>query len=141
MQTKFPYLTPLAKIFTFCGTEYGTAIIILLAYNFSNIYKTFILILNVSFCCFIGGILKVIYIQPRPFMVANNVSILGCEGGWGNPSNHAFCSTCLFLSIYQLYIKRNEKFKNKIIFLVLVLLLIFFICLSRVYLGGKFIIK
>jgi hypothetical protein len=84
--------------------------------------------------------MKMIYGNPRPYWVDPSLSI-ACDGGYGNPSGHAFSSTTSYLSLW-LIITDFDFFKDtvvgialRIFLLILFIILILTIMLSRVYLG------
>jgi len=75
-------------------------------------------------------LLKFIFARPRP----ENINLIE-EGGYSFPSAHAMVSTAFYGFLIYLIIKSNLSKKSKIIYSVLFLILILFICLTRIYLG------
>jgi hypothetical protein len=68
--------------------------------------------------------LKIIYRNPRPYMVSPELTAFGCSKSFGNPSGHSSLSACLYTSIflimfhdhvdhYKQYkkLKRNQSFQ------------------------------
>ena len=137
LQQYLYFFSPFAKFFSFFGTEVGLVSVILISYNFLNNYQTLLLIITALTSAYIGGVLKLIYISPRPFMVSQPLLALTCEGGWGNPSNHALCSTCFYLSLYAIAIKPSRTLDNvkKTSILNFLIVFIIFIGFSRIFLG------
>ena len=137
MQKYLYYFYPVGNFFSFFATEKGLVAVIIIAYNYLNNYQTLMLLVTSLSSVYFGGVLKLIYLSPRPFMASQNVIAFGCEGGWGNPSNHALCSTCFYLSLYNIAIKPSKSYskKQKETMLYYIIGFIFFICFSRVFLG------
>ena len=113
MQKYLYYFYPVGNFFSFFATEKGLVAVIIIAYNYLNNYQTLMLLVTSLSSAYFGGVLKLIYLSPRPFMASQNVIAFGCEGGWGNPSNHALCSTCFYLSLYNIAIKPSKSYSKK----------------------------
>ena len=130
MQKYLYYFYPVGNFFSFFATEKGLVAVIIIAYNYLNNYQTLMLLVTSLSSAYFGGVLKLIYLSPRPFMASQNVIAFGCEGGWGNPSNHALCSTCFYLSLYNIAIKPSKSYskKQKETMLYYIIGFIFFIC-------------
>lgn len=84
--------------------------------------------------------MKILYGDPRPYWLDNSIFIV-CDGGYGNPSGHAYASTASYLTLAHI-LTDYDFFKRKYfgIFLRIFVYLLFAgliiaICLSRVYLG------
>lgn len=138
LQTKAPYLTIISNVFTYFGTVDSIVFFLLFTFNFGNTYQIFLLFTIFLFGCNLGGILKLIYLAPRPIWTSPYITALSCEGGWGNPSNHGIISVSFYLTLYQIFIEDSiEKIskRSKRIYLSLLLLFIFCVCFSRIFLG------
>ena len=135
LQKNFNFLFPVGKMFSFFCTFKGEMSVFLICFNFSNIYKTFIFGMTGLLSTFLAGFLKLFYLSPRPFYYDTGIISIGCEGGYGNPSNHAIVSMCYYLSFYYIFIKTNKNIKYKKLFLSLIILFILCICFSRLYMG------
>lgn len=128
------------KIVTYFGsTEVLIPIGIVIFFCFSlNKSYTFISILILS--VYYDNILKIIYGSPRPFWFDHNVH-KGCDGGFGNPSGHAFTSTASYLACWHIvtsfkWFKKNVyTYILRYFLLSVFLLLTCFIIVSRLYLG------
>ena len=100
-----------------------------------NISYTFISILILS--CYYDNILKIIYSNPRPFWIETSIKKV-CDGGFGNPSGHSFCSFSIYLSLWNIIIEKpffeNKKIL-KIILFIIFFLFSFLIALSRIFLS------
>ena len=137
LQKYFYYFYPIELFFSLFGMEKGIFLILIISYNISNILIPLILLSISLISIYIGGILKIIYQNERPFFINSEIKVLNCEGGFGNPSNHSLLSTFFYLSLYEIYVKKNkeinEKQKNLIYFLTIIF--IFSIVFSRMFLG------
>ena len=131
------YLTPIAKLFSFLATDKFIFIALLFIYNYYSISTVFVLLASTLFAVFCGGALKLVYLSPRPFMYDAAIYPLSCEGGFGNPSNHATCATCFYLTLYDLTINNSERLlpASKLKLKQFMILLITCICVSRIFLG------
>jgi hypothetical protein len=63
--------------------------------------------------------LKIIYRNPRPYMVSPELTAFGCSKSFGNPSGHSSLSACLYTSIFLImfhdhvdHYKQYKKFKR-----------------------------
>jgi hypothetical protein len=82
--------------------------------------------------------MKIIYGNPRPYWMDSLIENT-CNGGFGNPSGHAFCSTSVFLTT-ALIVTQYRYFENKL-FLKLFIYFVFIsviilIIISRLILGA-----
>jgi membrane-associated phospholipid phosphatase len=121
------------------GNSFAFMAIILLFYNFANVYKTFVLVTVLFLSMMLVGLLKMIYASPRPFFVSPIIDIFGCEGGWGNPSGHSFASSAFYLTTWHILFdcaSLRKRIKLKYISLGVTILLILMIMLSRVFVGA-----
>lgn len=117
----------------------GYGLIIFLAYNFLNIYKSSMLIFILCNCTLTTGILKMIYMSPRPYFMDKEILAMSLEKGWGNPSGHSLTAVCFFLSFWKIlfqdkYLKQKNKLKN--VSFIAALILIGLIAYSRFLIGA-----
>jgi membrane-associated phospholipid phosphatase len=91
------------------------------------------LVLITSLGASMPNLIKMAYCNPRPYWAYDHVEALACEGGWGNPSGHTFCTGTVWLCFSVLL-----AVKGKAIWIGLVLLWILLVGLDRVYLGVHF---
>lgn len=138
IQQHFGFLSVFAHLFSFYGTANGIIFFVIVTYNFANCYKTLILMSIGLFGSYFGGLLKIIYASPRPYWASQEITALGCEGGWGNPSNHALISVSFYMTLYRIvidssHIDMSKKTKNN--YLKFTILFIVLICFSRIFLG------
>jgi membrane-associated phospholipid phosphatase len=129
----------IAEFISTLGNSQTFVPIILLFYNFTNIYKTFVL-LNVMFLStMMISVLKMIYVSPRPYWVSEKIVPFGCEGGWGNPSGHSIASTAFYLSVWHMafessYLKPKKGLKWASLGFTIILIII--IMFSRILVGA-----
>jgi len=98
--------------------------------------KSFSFLLVISLAAYIDNVLKLIYHNPRPLW--NHYSgIYICDGGYGNPSGHAFSSSSVYLSFWHLT-SHNQFFSNryylKVIYLIFTIAFVLLIMTTRFYL-------
>ena len=124
----------LMKIFSILGTEIAFSVILLFIINFDDTFKSYIIYMLCVSSNTLTITLKMVYREARPYYINKDILPLNCEGGYGNPSGHSLASAAIYLSIWKLYYSDREN-KDKFTSLVLFLCLIFFIMLSRLYMG------
>jgi membrane-associated phospholipid phosphatase len=91
------------KVYTDVGGGNGHIIYALLFVTFTNnLPEQVFIAYNLSFICFINGLVKTFVADPRPFWDYDSVQTFNkCSLEFGNPSGHAFCA--LFFCIYLYY--------------------------------------
>lgn len=131
--------TKIMKLITQLGTQkfyLGYHFFIYLTHTYQQSLSFLILTL---IPIFITNILKIIYQNSRPMWIKEyNIEILSCSSGYGNPSGHAFSSTCIYLGFFFFFFRYNYKHINeklKYAFLVLIIALIALIEYTRFYLN------
>jgi undecaprenyl-diphosphatase len=122
-------------------TEFGTLGVIIpliiIFFLWFPINKSYTFLSVVIYSVFFDNLLKMIYGSPRPFWIDPSLA-QACDGGFGNPSGHAFSSSAIYLTLWHLLITQVSYFKKfvvRVILLCLFLGLIIAILLSRLYLG------
>ena len=126
------------KFITIFGTEKVLIPFFLIFFNWYSLSKSYLYLTILIFSVYFDNVLKIIYNNPRPYWVSTAISSENCEGGYGNPSGHAFSSSCVYLTIWHIT-SDNEFFTKRywlrVIYLGITLILIFLIMFSRLYLG------
>ena len=137
MQKNLQIFIPFEHFLSFFGTERVMIVCIFIIFLFFNIYKTFILIAVISSANLLTGLLKMIYTQPRPFWVSDDIIPYQCEGGWACPSGHSLCSVAFYLTFWRLiFNKEDDKQKHiRILTFSIIITIISLICSGRVFLG------
>ena len=123
-------------------TTFGTASIFIplyvIIFNFYSLSKSFTFLLTYVLAVYIDNIMKIIYNNPRPYWVDPAIKILACNGGFGNPSGHAYSSSSVYMAFWYITVD-NEIFKCrnwlKMLYLIFILFFIVLIMYSRFYLG------
>jgi membrane-associated phospholipid phosphatase len=97
--------------------------------------KSFLLISVIALSNYWTNLLKMIYHSPRPFWVDQTLFKI-CDGGYGNPSGHAFGSMAFYLSLW--HVSTDGQFFKKHVWLRVLLCIltsafIFTILLSRLF--------
>lgn len=124
-------LTIIFKFFSFLCSFYFVIILTIIIMLFSKDKKvTFYIALNVLFCFFLNQTLKFFFARSRPTEI--NLIV---EKGYSFPSGHSMLSLAYYGFFVYLILNSNIKRKNKILAIISLALLIFFIGLSRIYLG------
>lgn len=124
-------LTIIFKFFSFLCSFYFVIILTIIIMLFSKDKKvTFYIVLNVLFCFFLNQTLKFFFARSRPTEI--NLIV---ENGYSFPSGHSMLSLAYYGFFVYLILNSNIKRKNKILAIISLALLIFFIGLSRIYLG------
>lgn len=130
------------KITQFLGSEKLYGILLLIIYNYGNIYKTYFIFSSISVSMLILSILKIAYSSPRPFWYQSKtlkIEVLDCQGGYGAPSAHIYNATVFYLTLWKLLFQSKSREKKKCLkFLVLLLCLfcIVLVGLNRVLTGA-----
>jgi membrane-associated phospholipid phosphatase len=125
------------KAMTILGTESVLIPLFVIIFNWLPLSKSYLFLTVLILSTYLDNVLKIIYNNPRPYWV-RQFTFVSCEGGYGNPSGHAFSSASVYLTIchltsdYEFFTKRKWL---RVIYFIFFFLLIFTIILSRFYLG------
>lgn len=87
----------------------GKAVIFLLIFNISNIYVSLSMITLDALGIFINGTLKLIYLDPRPFWVNENLVPCTCATNYGSPSTTGLDIYLVCIVVYRALINRSNK--------------------------------
>ena len=130
-KTISPVLTTIAIIITNIGGTIGVAIVTLLLMIFmkNRNHKKYILI-NLAIILLSNQALKYIFVRERP-----DINRLVEVTGFSFPSGHSMVNAAFYGFLVYLAYKYIENKRTRNIIITLLLLLIFLIGLSRVYLG------
>ena len=136
------YITDTKTNFFEIITMFGTAAVIIpiicLVLNWCSIATSYTFIQNYVLAAYCDNLLKIIYRNPRPYWFNQDTHPIKCDGGYGNPSGHAYTSSAVYLAIWHLT-SDNELFNKRIwlrkIYLFVILGFIFSIIYSRFYFG------
>ena len=99
---------PLWEKLAFCEVYPGKILILLIIINFKNIYAGLIFISITEFSTFLNGVLKLFYLQPRPFWIDSSLTPCACFVNYGNPSTTSINSIIMFLVFYRCF-RKDQK--------------------------------
>lgn len=109
----------LTRAITYLGEGYAAAIVFTLSFVLTSRDKAFYIIFVHAAATTINKNLKIIYRNPRPYMVSPELTAFGCSKSFGNPSGHSSLSACLYTSIFLImfhdhvdHYKQYKKFKR-----------------------------
>lgn len=122
-------------------TEFGAKItflpMLLLVFYVFPLNKSYLFFSILLYANYLVNTFKMFYGSPRPSWIDSTLN-KACDGGYGNPSGHSFCSMATYLSLWHICTD-NKFFVTKRIFRSFLLLcticLIAMIMTSRIYLG------
>lgn len=122
------------------GNNLGiTCLMIIIVFNFTNVYKSFILFSMISLCYYLSILMKFFFQSSTPYLdkenglyISKTIKIYFCCLGYGNPSTHTFAIVPFYLSLWKIYqISKPEVNKSFKIFLFIIdILLILCLCTS-----------
>lgn len=135
------YLSDISLIFvrfiTKAGCEYFIIISFVIIFLFFSLIQAFVFLFGLIISIYIQSLMKILYGDSRPFMENNKLYNGMCDGGFGNPSGHAFVSAFIYLTLLN-YIN-NQYFKEqkilRILLTLLFLIIIIIVIISRIILG------
>lgn len=110
----FPGKCEIGDIFVWFKYQ-GKAVIFLFLFNICNIYVSFSMIILDSLAIFINGTLKLIYTDPRPFWVNENLVPCTCATNYGSPSTTSLDVYLVCIVVYRGLINRSSKTSWKIL--------------------------
>lgn len=77
--------------------------ILILVLNFANTYAALTILFLKSFVYYLNGILKLFYLDSRPFWVEEQLVPCVCSGNYGNPSTSAYCQFLIYFAVYRAF--------------------------------------
>jgi membrane-associated phospholipid phosphatase len=87
---------------TYLGEGYAGALAFALAFAFSTKDRAFYILLCHATGSTMNKNLKIIYRNPRPYMVDSEIIAFECSKSFGNPSGHSTLSACLYVTLFLL---------------------------------------
>jgi membrane-associated phospholipid phosphatase len=126
------------KFITSLGTMPFFIAIFFFIFLFFPLNRPYLFMSNLFHSYFWVNLLKIIYGDPRPYWTDSSIEHT-CNGGFGNPSGHAFCSTSVFLTtalIITQYKYFNNRFFLKLFIYFIFISIIILIIISRLILGA-----
>lgn len=115
-------------------------LIIIIVYNYSNVYKSFVLFNIISFGNLVGTILKFIFLQKTPYFYKKegDFEVYQCGLGWGMPATQMLISTTFYLALWKIICIHLTNFIMKIILFVIVILFLSFSAFCTILEGSFF---
>jgi hypothetical protein len=114
--TKESTMIQLTRAVTYLGEGYASAVIFTLYFVLTSRDKAFYILFVHSAATTINKNLKIIYRNPRPYMVSSELTAFGCSKSFGNPSGHSSLSACLYTSIFLImfhdHVDHYKQYKN-----------------------------
>lgn len=96
------------------ANKYFFVVIALILFNCLNIYKAFTFICVINCLSYILGILKLFYLQARPFYQDTSLFRGGCDGSWGNPGATALSGVVGYFSLFSLIVTHRRVKNNTV---------------------------
>ena len=125
--------TNIMKTITFFGDWYIPVLIIVCIFlAFKNKWYSYIMTTSYAFAGVLAFITKFLIARPRPLVALTKI-----PSSYSFPSGHTLTSIVFYLTLCYLITINLKDYKRKIL-LFLITTLIFFVALSRVYLGVHF---
>lgn len=133
-----PELTWIGNVFLYVGRPNSLCVMGPVLYHMMNPRFGIKVIMVNCIIIYVQCITKMIYCEPRPYWVNDKIEGLGCERGYGSPSNQV-----VFALTGYVYILANIDYKDRwvikslaMIVAILINAMIFFF---EIYLGDQFI--
>ncbi len=118
--TRDSFMVKLTRAITYLGEGYAAAIIFGISFFVTSRDKAFYILFVHAVATTVNKNLKIIYRNPRPYMVNSELIAFGCSTSFGNPSGHSSLSACLYTSMFLLFFhdhvdhykeyRRNQSF-------------------------------
>ncbi len=122
------FFTSLFSLITYFGGFFFIFLMALLIFIFSKKYRWFIT-LDIAFCSLLNYFIKLLVLRPRP------INSLISENGYSFPSGHTMISVAFYgIIIYLIFKNVKTKYLRYSLSFIL-LLFIFLIAFSRIYLS------
>lgn len=151
MQEKDSFMHHLMEAIAYLGESPGVICTACIAVSVLPYSKGIFYLLVLSLMSFLNAFMKILYHDPRPFYVDEDVQALHCSKSYGNPSGHTMYFTCVFPMLFYLIFHSKVKgyyslslnnYKHKLIYKIIyvfTLAFFIFICVGgvfgRIYLG------
>jgi hypothetical protein len=87
----------------------GRFVLFAFIYNLSNINASLIFVFFDSVSTFINGVIKLFYLDPRPFWENTNLTPCICAINYGNPSTTTITQYLLFALTYKIITNKRPK--------------------------------
>ena len=108
--------------------------IIIIIFNFCSLKITFLLFNVLFLSLFVTGIMKLVFLDARPFWINANITFFKSEVDYGNPSGHSMFAFSFYLILFQIIYDKYVNDKDllyKISYWISVISFLFLIAFSR----------
>lgn len=113
-------------------------LIVICVYNFSNVYKSFILFMIITVGNVVAAYIKFIYVQEPPYYHENDIKVYYCGLGWGLPATQILISTTFYLALWKIICLRVKQMVIQIVLLVFFIIFILLLGFSTIVEGSFF---
>ena len=113
-------------------------LIVICVYNFSNVYKSFILFMIITVGNLIAAYIKFIYVQEPPHYHPDLIKVYYCGLGWGLPATQILISTTFYLTLWKIICLRIKQMVIQTVLLVFIILFILLLGFSTIIEGSFF---
>ena len=123
--------------YKYCNNEYISYIILLFIYNYSNIYKSFVLYSIILISKFISGFLQLIY-RNYPLYYSEKINFYYIEKySYSFPSQNLILSPIFFYVTWKIIMKKisKKKMNQKIILFIFFIIYNLLLPLNQFFLG------
>jgi membrane-associated phospholipid phosphatase len=117
----------------------GRYFLLFVVYNLVNVYAALCFIFLDSFGVFINGLIRFIYLDPRPFWTDERFPPCFCAVDYGNPSTTGINLFILFATLYKCFTYNNKNKSRKIFLMTLGFIVIAYTSIIRVFQNIHFI--
>jgi len=136
-----PDLLEVAAWLSLLGSNLVFSIIFIITFSFTNIFKSYLLVMIICCCNFLVSTINLFYGDGRPFYISNNRIIpYTCKMSYGNPSANFLRSTAFYLSLWNIFIQSKtlrDKYLIKGFLLFIVVFINIIIFLSDIAIGTQ----
>ena len=126
------------KIMNNINTLKLMVLIVICVYNFSNVYKSFILFMIITVGNLIAAYIKFIYVQEPPYYHTDLIKVYYCGLGWGLPATQILISTTFYLTLWKIICLRIKQMVIQTVLLVFIILFILLLGFSTIIEGSFF---
>jgi hypothetical protein len=111
----------------------GRYFLLYLVYNMVNVYAALSFIFLDSIGVFINGLIRFLYLDPRPFWENAALPPCFCAIDYGNPSTTSINLFILFATLYKAFTYNNRSQSKRIFFWIIGSLVIVYTSVIRVF--------
>ena len=106
------FMIKFLRTVTYLGEGWAAAVFFAIAFCFTSRDRAFYILLVHAIAAFINKNLKIMYRNPRPYMVHPEIKAFGCSKSFGNPSGHSSLSACILTTLFLLIFHDRDYLKE-----------------------------